>query len=155
MLVDVVLVVRCRGCSDGWLRVILIPELRPFTYRVISAFRHVDFLKLLHRFLEFLFALALRPCEDALCNRFSRLRIDACCVASFPATILPLADVALSICPFLRHLCSLFRFGNTNNYHRRAIKSSKFLKISDNFQGFPFQEKSLFFVCCGAVFALQ
>ena len=68
-------------------------------------------------------------------------------------SVLSLADVAFPICPFFRHLCSPFRFGNTNNYHRRERKSSKFLKISDIFQGVPFQEKSLFFVYCGAVFA--
>ena len=74
-------------------------------------------------------------------------------VAPFPSSVFPLADVAFPICPFFRHLCSPFRFGNTNNYHRKAIKSSKFLKISDIFQRFVFQQNSLFFVYCGAVFA--
>ena len=60
-------------------------------------------------------------------------------VAPFPSSVFPLADVAFPICPFFRHLCSPFRFGNTNNYHRKAIKSSKFLKISDIFQRFVFQ----------------
>ena len=106
-----------------------------------------------HRLLQLLFAFALRPREDALCDWLPRLRIDARRVAPFPATVFAFADVAFPVCPFFRHLCSPFRFGNTNNYHGRERKSSKFLKISDIFQGFPFQEKSLFFVYCGAVFA--
>ena len=153
MLVDVVLVICRRGCADGWLCVVLVPELRPLAHRVVASLRDVDLFEFFHRLLQLLFAFALRPREDALCDWFPRLRVDTCRVASFPASIFPLADVAFPICPFFRHLCSPFRFGNTNNYHRRAIKSSKFLKISDIFQGFPFQEKSLFFVYCGAVFA--
>ena len=153
MLVDVVFVVCRRGRSDGWLRVVLVPELHPFPNRVIPALRHIDLLKLLHRFLELFLAFAPRPREDALCDWFPRFRIDTRRVAPFPASVLAFTDVTLPVCPFFRHLCSPFRFGNTNNYHRREIKSSNFLKISDIFQGFPFQEKSLFFVYCGAVFA--
>ena len=153
MLVDVVLVICRRGCADGWLCVVLVPELRPLAHRVVASLRDVDLFEFFHRLLQLLFAFALRPREDALCDWFPRLRIDACCVPSFPSSVLPLADVAFPICPFFRHLCSPFRFGNTNNYHRKAIKSRKFLKISDIFQGFPFQEKSPFFVYCGAVFA--
>ena len=153
MLVDVVLVICRRGCADGWPCVVLVPELRPLANRVIPALRHIDLFEFLHCFPEFLLALALRFGEDVLRDWLARFRVDACCVAPLPASVLPLADVAFPICPFFRHLCSPFRFGNTNNYHRKAIKSSNFLKISDIFQGFPFQEKSLFFVYCGAVFA--
>ena len=153
MLVNVVLVICRRGCADGWLCVVLVPELRPLAHRVVASLRDVDLFEFFHRLLQLLFAFALRPREDALCDWFPRLRIDARCVAPLPAAVLAFADVAFPVCPFFRHLCSPFRFGNTNNYHRKAIKSRKFLKISDIFQGFPFQEKSPFFVYCGAVFA--
>ena len=139
MLVNVVLVICRRGCSNGRLRVVLVPELRPLAYRVISAFCHIDLFEFFHRFLQLLFAFSLCSGEDVLRNRFSRLRIDARCVAPLPAAVLAFADVAFPICPFFRHLGSPFRFGNTNNYHRKAIKSSKFLKISDIFQRFVFQ----------------
>ena len=139
MLVDVIFVIRRRGLADGRLCVVLVPEPRPLAHRVVAPLRYIDLLKLLHRLLQLLFAFALRPREDALCDWFPRLRIDACCVAPLPASVLPLADVAFPICPFFRHLFSPFRFGNTNNYHRKAIKSSKFLKISDIFQRFVFQ----------------
>jgi len=139
MLVNVVLVVRRRGCADGWLCVVLVPELRPLAHRVVASLRDVDLFEFFHRLLQLLFAFALRPREDALCDWFPRLRVNARRVAPFPATVFAFADVAFPICPFFRHLCSPFRFGNTNNYHRKAIKSSKFLKISDIFQRFVFQ----------------
>jgi len=139
MLVDVIFVIRCRGRADGRLCVVLVPELRPLAYRVVAPLRHIDLFEFLHRLLQLLFAFALRPREDALCDWLARFRVDACCVAPLPASVFPLADVAFPICPFFRHLCSPFRFGNTNNYHRKAIKSSKFLKISDIFQRFVFQ----------------
>ena len=139
MLVDVVLVICRRGCADGWLCVVLVPELRPLAHRVVASLRDVDLFEFFHRLLQLLFAFALRPREDALCDWFPCLRVNACRVAPFPATVFAFADVALPICPFFRHLCSPFRFGNTNNYHRKAIKSSNFLKISDIFQRFVFQ----------------
>ena len=139
MLVDVVLVICRRGCADGWLCVVLILELRPLAHRVVAPLRHIDLFEFFHRLLQLLFAFALRPREDALCDWFPRLRVNARRVAPFPATVFAFADVALPICPFFRHLCSPFRFGNTNNYHRKAIKSSRFLKISDIFQRFVFQ----------------
>ena len=139
MLVSVVLVVRRRGCADRWLCVVLVPELRPFANRVVASLRDVDLFEFFHRLLQLLFAFALRPREDALCDWFPRLRVNARRVAPFPASVLPLADVAFPVCPFFRHLGSPFRFGNTNNYHRRERKSSKFLKISDIFQRFVFQ----------------
>ena len=139
MLVNVVLVICRRGCSNGRLRVVPVPELRPLAYRVIPPLRHIDLFEFFHRLLQLLFAFALRPREDALCDWLPRFRIDARRVAPFPATVFAFADVAFPVCPFFRHLCSPFRFGNTNNYHRKAIKSSKFLKISDIFQRFVFQ----------------
>ena len=155
MLVDVVLVIRRCGRADGWLGVVLIPELRPFTYCVIPALRHIDLFEFLHRLLQLLFAFALRPREDTFCDWFPCLQIDTCRVTPLPATILPLADVALPICPFLRHLCSPFHFGNTNNYHRRVIKSSKFLKISDIFRDLRFSKKLILWLLrrsyCAAV----
>ena len=108
MLVDVVLVICRRGCADGWLCVVLVPELRPLANRVIPALRHINLFEFLHRFLELFLAFALRPREDVLRDWLPRLRIDTCCVPSFPASVLPLADVALPICPFLRHVCSPF-----------------------------------------------
>jgi len=139
MLVDVVLVICRRGCADGWLCVVLVPELRPFAHRVVASLRDFDLFEFFHRLLQLLFAFALRPREDALCDWFPRLRVNARRVAPLPAPVLPLSDIALAVCPFFRHLCSPFRFGNTNNYHRKVIKSSNFLKISDIFQRFVFQ----------------
>ena len=139
MLVNVVLVICRRGRADGWLRVVLVPELRPFPNRVVASLRDVDLFEFFHRLLQLLFAFALRPREDILRDWFSRHRVNACRVSPLPASVLSLADVAFPICPFFRHLCSPFRFGNTNNYHRKAIKSSRFLKISDIFQRFVFQ----------------
>lgn len=69
-------------------------------------------------------------------------RVDAYCLPSFPSAVLPLSDITLSVCPFFHHLCSPFRFGNTNNYHRKARKSGKFLIISDIFQRLAFQQKA-------------
>ena len=100
MLVDVVLVICRRGCADGWPCVVLVPELRPLANRVIPALRHIDLFEFLHCFPEFLLALALRFGEDVLRDWLPRLRIDTCRVASFPASIFPLADISFSICPF-------------------------------------------------------
>ena len=51
--------------------------------------------------------------------------------------------------------CScLLRFGSTNNYHRRGAKSTDFFGRSEYFQTFSHAVKTLFFVYCGAVFAL-
>ena len=108
MPVNVVLVICRRGRSDGWLCVVLIPELRPFPNRVIPALRHINLFEFLHRFLELFLAFALRPREDALCDCFPRLRVNARRVAPLPASVFPLADVAFPICPFLRHVHSPF-----------------------------------------------
>ena len=100
MLVDVIFVIRRRGRSDGWLCVVLIPELRPLAHRVVAPLRHIDLFEFFHRLLQLLFAFALRPREDALCDWFPRLRVNARRVAPLPASVLSLADVALAVCPF-------------------------------------------------------
>ena len=133
MLVDVVLVICRRGCADGWLCVVLVPELRPLAHRVVASLRDVDLFEFFHRLLQLLFAFALRPREDALCDWFPRLRVNARRVASFPASIFPLADISFSICPFFCHVHSPFLLlnqqlprGKQNSYLPRGELSENY-----------------------------
>ena len=91
MLVNVVLVICRRRCTDGWLRVVLIPELRPLANRVIPALRHINLFEFLHRFLE------LFPCIRAASARGRSLRLVSPSPGQRPPCSAP-PSVRLSAC---------------------------------------------------------
>ena len=98
MLVDVVLVICRRGCADGWLCVVLVPELRPFPQPCNpGASSHQSFRVLPSPFAAF-------PCIRAASARGRSLRLVSPSPGQRPpCSVLP--SVHLSACGyFLLHL---------------------------------------------------
>ena len=96
-----------RGRSEFHLGVVLHPDFQPCSHGVSFRFAVVDTHIFLDGLFQFLFHLCLRLAEDILDDGFASFWIVTDGVASFPATILSFADVALAVCSSLWHKISL------------------------------------------------
>ena len=91
------------GRSDVGLGVEFVPAAEPGGYRVVLVAGYVQTSTFLLCLGQLLFHLSLRLAKDVLDDPLAGPGIVAGSVPSLPATVLALADVALSICSFLCH----------------------------------------------------
>ena len=96
----------CRRWPDVGLGVELVPAAEPGGYRVILVAAHIQTDCLLLCLGQLLFDLCLGLTQHILDDSLASLRIIAGGVPAFPATVLPLADVALAVGSLFCHRLS-------------------------------------------------
>ena len=95
-----------------------IPCLQPCSKRVLVRTAHIYIFCFCDRFCQLLFYLCLCLAENALDNSFAGFLIVSGGVSSFPASILALADISFSVCPFL---CYTLTELPADNVDRKAV----------------------------------
>ena len=113
-----------RGRSEFNFYVVLHPDLQPTPHRVGFGSSVVDAHVFLNGFLQLLLYLSLRLAENILDDGLSGFRIVTNGVASFPASVLSLADVPLAVCSSFRHGISPFRNEQYRNQGNKATRKS-------------------------------
>ena len=103
----------CRGQADVGLGVDFIPLCKPRRNRVVIHAGHVQIFSAVYRpgqlFLDLSLGFSKHVFDDALTGG----GVVACRVTSFPATILALAYVSLTICSLFCHILAPFLTTNT------------------------------------------
>ena len=100
---------------------------------------------------EFFLDLGLRLAQHVLDDPFSALRVIACGVTAFPATILSFSDVPFPICSSFWHDISPFRNEQYRNQEGKAIqRRNSYQKVINC----PSEPRRLIFVYGDAIFAL-
>ena len=101
VLFNVVVVVVRRLLSDGRFGVSLEPQPHPLGHRVFATSDYVYLPVFLNGPIQFFLALFLRFGQDIFVDGLACHRVSACRIPSLPAAILPLANIAFTVCPLL------------------------------------------------------
>ena len=103
VLLDHQAVAICRGDTDIWLGIDVVPAPQPRGHGVFVGAADVDALCGLHSSGQLCLALRLRLAENVFDDTLTSLRVVACGVAALPATIAAFADVTFTVGAFLGH----------------------------------------------------
>jgi len=118
VIIDVAPVGLVRRRPDLDFAHILEPFLHPLGNHVLALFGEVPFLTLCQRFFQFFLNLGLRFSQHIFENLLAGDGVMPSRVPSLPATILSLADIALTVASSFRHLRSLLI--SDTHYHRKG-----------------------------------
>ena len=140
-----------RGWSEFYFCVVLHPDLQPTPHSVIFSFAVVDADIFLDGFLQFLLDIGLRFTQHVLDDGLSGFGIVTDCVATLPASVLSLSDIALSVCSSFRHGISPFRNEQYRNQGNKATRKSNCYQKVINC---PSEPRRLIFVYGDAISAL-
>ena len=84
-----------------WFRIEFIPRLQPCAERVLVCSPYIDAFRFCDSFRQLFFHFCLCLAENALDDSFTVFFIVSSGISPFPSSILALADVAFTVCPFL------------------------------------------------------
>lgn len=110
VLLDHQAVAICRGSTDIWLGVDVVPAPQPCGHGILICAADIDALAGFHGGGQLCFALRLGLAQDIFDDALAGFGVVASGVATLPPAVFALADVALAVCAFLGHGISSFAF---------------------------------------------